>query len=247
MRRILGAAVAAIVLAACSSGSAAVARRDTPSARRVFGPLLRRTEALGSVTTDTSLDAYPADGGQLRGTATTTIDFGTGRASGYVEIQPATAFEWWRQGDGVFLQGIAVDVGDLTTTISDPDPSWSPPRAGRADTFSLLALLRDARHLHHLPGGRYRFTLPMDRGDQALRNAMQLNAPNLGDTFAGLSGRYTRGTGTAFVAHRRIVRAEFVFHGRHALPSAAVTIGLSRLGRSRPDGPPGPLTARPGA
>jgi hypothetical protein len=211
----------------------------------VFAPLLRRTLALHSVTVDTSLDAYPADGSQLRGTADTIVDLAAGRASGSAEIEPRTDTQWWRDGDAVLLQGFAVDIRGMTVTITDPDPAWSPPLATKGATFALMRLLRDARSVHRLPGGRFRFTLPMPRLDRRLRVAMQLTSPNLGDVFSGLTGRYTRGTGTAYVAHGRIVRVEYVVHGAGDRPSAAISSGLSRLGRSRPDPPPGPLTARP--
>jgi len=240
--RILGPAVVVLV-AGGGTGSTA----DHASAHAVFGPLLRRTEALDSVTTDTSLDAYPADGIPRRGTADTIVDFTAHRASGSVEIQPDTNFQWWREGDGVFLQGFSVDISSETVTITDADPSWSPPKAARADTFGLLTLLRDARDVQRLPGDRYRFSLPMARGDRALRVAMQLNSPNLGDALAGIAGEYTRSSGTAYVARGRIVRVEYLFHGRRPRPSAAVTIGLSGLDRSSPESSPGPITARPTA
>jgi hypothetical protein len=241
VRRILGVLLlGAIVAAGEGISPAEAATRSGP-----FGPVVARTVALRSVTVDTSLDAYPAGGGQLRGGATTVVDLAHGRASGFVEIQPETNFLWWRDARGVLVESLAVDIQDETATRSDPDPSWSPPAATRAATFALLSPLRDARHVRHTTGDRYEFILPMTRLNARLRAAMQATSPNLGDTFAGLGGHYITGTGTAYVARNRVVRVEYVFHGPNLRPSAAISWGLSRLGRSHPEAPPGPLTARP--
>jgi hypothetical protein len=243
VRRLLVGLVALGLTATLGPATASASPRAADA--RVFAPLLRKTLALHSVTVDTSLDAYPADGSQLRGTADTIVDLTAGRASGYAEIEPTTNIQWWRDGEAVLLQGFAVDIHGMTVTITDPDPTWSPPLATKGATFALVNLLREARAVHRAPGGRFRFTLPMSRLDRRLRVAMQLTSPNLGDVFSGLTGRYTRGSGTAYVAHGRIVRVEYVVHGPDARPSAAISSGLSRLGRSHPDPPPGPLTARP--